>query len=202
MECKINELSATRLRLNVMYVRVCVCAHDSLMVGVERAAALHAKPTPQAVRVSMHRAQEEDNVVGRRSRITVPLADSDTHASTPSLHFLDFFQSIQLQLMAFISGGRLQLQLINKYNMPHFIFMRSVICDESVFIHQLRMVYSIACWQINYTYINIAILFLMLFIGNIFAATSIQIYLNKYLLLLWSSHRNTAFLSQPRLRTL
>lgn len=53
MECKINELSAMRLRLNVMYVRVCVCVHDSLMVGVERAAALHAKPTPQAVRVSM-----------------------------------------------------------------------------------------------------------------------------------------------------
>ncbi len=58
MECKINELSAMGMRLNVMCVRMfaCVCksVHDSLMVGVERAAALHAKLTPQAVRVSTH----------------------------------------------------------------------------------------------------------------------------------------------------
>lgn len=49
MECKIDELSATPVRLNVMYVHMlCVCmrerarVHDSLMVGVQRAGAPHA----------------------------------------------------------------------------------------------------------------------------------------------------------------
>ncbi len=97
MECKINELSAMRMRLNVMCVCVCVfkSVHDSLVVGVWRAAALHAKLTPQAVMVSMHRAQEKDPTVGRKSWITVPRADSNTPSHAP-LHFLNFFQRFQL----------------------------------------------------------------------------------------------------------
>lgn len=46
--------------------------HDSLAVGVWRAAALHAKLMPQAVGVSVHRAQ------GKTSWIIVPVADNNT----------------------------------------------------------------------------------------------------------------------------
>lgn len=76
MECKINELSAMWMRLNVMCV--CKSVHDSLAVGVWRAAALHAKLTPQAMRVSVHRAQENDTTTESRSWITVPVSDNNT----------------------------------------------------------------------------------------------------------------------------
>lgn len=68
-----------------VFACVCVCksAHDSLMVGVERAAALHAKVTPQAVGVSMRRTREKDTTVGRRNRINVPVADSNTPSHAP-----------------------------------------------------------------------------------------------------------------------
>lgn len=92
----------------MLYVGVfaCVCksVHDSLMVGVERAAALHAKVTPEAAGVSMQQTQEKDTTVGWRSWINVPLADSNTpsHAPHPTRHLKDFFQSFQLHLMDFI----------------------------------------------------------------------------------------------------
>lgn len=54
MECKVNALSATRIRWNVICVYVCESVHDSLVVGVWRTAALHAKLMPQAVRVRTH----------------------------------------------------------------------------------------------------------------------------------------------------
>ena len=93
-----------------MCVCVCVCksVHDSLMVGVERAAALHAKLTPQAARVSTLTAQGKDNTVGWRSWITVPLVHSntlETRAVTlapPHPVFLDFYESFQLHLIASI----------------------------------------------------------------------------------------------------
>ena len=50
------------MRLNVVCVFACVfeSVHDSLVVGVLRAAALHVKVTPHAARVSVQRAREKD----------------------------------------------------------------------------------------------------------------------------------------------
>lgn len=49
-----------------MCVLVCVRACDSLMVGGERAA-LHAKLTPQAVRVSLHGTQKRTHWFERKA---------------------------------------------------------------------------------------------------------------------------------------
>lgn len=53
-------------------VFVCKSVHDSLVVGVWRAAAPHAKLTPQAARVSLHRAQEQDTAADNNTKPPPP----------------------------------------------------------------------------------------------------------------------------------